>query len=888
MQKPIVATAAALAVAMLVSLSGSTGSFAVIEYAKPSVRNLTGHGGIGHAESYREALAAAQYQAMRTGELDPLRAQEAVLAATEQAAAVGQATGLYGQRWKELGPRPYNTSYGVVSGRVSSLAIDPSDASGNTVYVGTAGGGVWVTRNGGKVWKPLWDARNEAAIGAIAIDPKNPKRIYVGTGEGALASLTVFRGTGVYRSLDGGKTFARVARNVKGNVIMRIEVSGKNLYVASDLGLWRSVDGGNSYHDVKLPTNADASAPAAGQWANVVTDVRIHPSKPNQITAAVGWQGGSAGGPGNGLYRSTTFGSPGSWERMDVSTIKTLSKTDDGFGRTALAYARGPGQDHDILWAVVQDPGMTRNIMRGGFAKPVLYSSVLNGVYRSGDDGSTWELKAVSETLAGAPGSAQAITAALGYAPGVQAWYNNYVEVSPKNADVVVVGLEEVYQTTAGANTPGLASWTTIGRYTDLCLSQVCTNTLPAPSPYAGDSIHPDQHAAAFTSDGTRLYAGNDGGVYVQNQPDGVFDNQSWDETNATLGTTQPYYATIARDGTVYAGFQDNGTSRINPDGYAYEVYGGDGGDVAVEPDNSQIAWEEYTYADIRVTKNGGATWVSNAPAVNGAQFIAPFEMDPRNPKHVVLGAREIMETVKGGDTVCTDTSCDWMKSYDLGQNTAVAGNPNFSTSAVDVLGAVVYAGFCGPCLPVRQGAYDEALLTSGLATNRKPGCTPQTGTGACWHRASAKGLPNRFITDVTIDPQNPSTIYVTLAGWQRRWIPPGSRSRNVGRGHVFVSRNAGESFVDITKNLPAVPAEAIDVKGTRLFVGTHLGVFTTDAAGKPWQRLGSGLPISPVVDLNLNPQGDTVLAATHGRGIWAVRITAAGKKARAGGVQER
>jgi hypothetical protein len=90
-----------------------------------------------------------------------------------------------------------------------------------------------------------------------------------------------------------------------------------------------------------------------------------------------------------------------------------------------------------------------------------------------------------------------------------------------------------------------------------------------------------------------------------------------------------------------------------------------------------------------------------------------------------------------------------------------------------------------------------------------------------------------------------------------------------VGRGHVFVSHDAGRHFSDMSVNLPDVPANAIAVRGDRLYVGTDVGVFTAPKAGGAWTRLGTGLPNVAVWDLNFNPQDTKMVVATHGRGVW-------------------
>jgi hypothetical protein len=124
------------------------------------------------------------------------------------------------------------------------------------------------------------------------------------------------------------------------------------------------------------------------------------------------------------------------------------------------------------------------------------------------------------------------------------------------------------------------------------------------------------------------------------------------------------------------------------------------------------------------------------------------------------------------------------------------------------------------------------------------------------------------------MDPANPRTVYVTLAGYGRHWAPPGAvkdDTSKVGTGHVFKSTDAGENFTDITGDLPDVPANWVLVRGGQLVVGTDIGVFaSSDTNGSGWAVLGRGLPNVPVSHLALKP-GDpnTLVAATYGRGVY-------------------
>jgi hypothetical protein len=193
------------------------------------------------------------------------------------------------------------------------------------------------------------------------------------------------------------------------------------------------------------------------------------------------------------------------------------------------------------------------------------------------------------------------------------------------------------------------------------------------------------------------------------------------------------------------------------------------------------------------------------------------------------------------------------------------AGVNNVS-SAVSVEGAAVYVGFCGVCDPVTQASGNFAAFHNGVATNVQPGCTPHTGSSACWHKAAAIGLPDRYIQGIAVDPRNLRTVYVALSGYMRRWYP----NRTPG-GTVYVSHDGGQHFTNISGNLPKVPANALVLRNGRVYVGTDLGVYTASQSSRPssWVRVGPNLPNASVFDLRLNPSGSHLVAATHGRGVW-------------------
>ena len=130
------------------------------------------------------------------------------------------------------------------------------------------------------------------------------------------------------------------------------------------------------------------------------------------------------------------------------------------------------------------------------------------------------------------------------------------------------------------------------------------------------------------------------------------------------------------------------------------------------------------------------------------------------------------------------------------------------------------------------------------------------------------------------MDPSDPRTVYVTLAGYGRRWAFPGAVGEDtskVGKGHVFKSTDAGETFTDVTGDLPDAPANWSVVHNGHLVVGTDVGVFEScDTAGGGYSQLGNGMPATPISTLRFKPgDPDLLVAATYGRGVYTYRFGA-------------
>jgi hypothetical protein len=436
-------------------------------------------------------------------------------------------------------------------------------------------------------------------------------------------------------------------------------------------------------------------------------------------------------------------------------------------------------------------------------------------------------------------------------------------------------------------------TFTTIGAYNQagICLLVAAAEACSAgrvPDNPAQTTTHPDQHAGIFIPNegtGVTLVVGNDGGVYRQSDDTGAspFTQQGFGRGSQTgFHTLLPYGIAMAKDGTAYMGLQDNGEAKIDKTtGKQYMVYGGDGVFTVVDPDNSDIVYEEYPGARISLSTDGGKTFTAIGPPgfVTDPDFVSPLVMDPKNAKHILTGGRQIAETTIGPDTT---TSTGWKNVYDLGVRSspgdggkATADDPANHVVSLAVDGANVYAGFCGSCDPVKL----HQKFHGGLATNVGGDAAPESGTDNGWHIAKAKGLPQRFITSLAIDPNDPRTVYATLGASAARYFAPigslGEDASAAAGGYVYKSTDAGETFTNITGDLPKVQATWSLVRGGQLLVANAVGVFASaGTAGGHYAPLGKGLPTAAVFMMHLKP-GDpnTLVAASFGRGGYVYRF---------------
>jgi hypothetical protein len=835
-----------------------------------------------------------------------------------------------GGAWQEMTNVPYNaddhryfdffantgSGGGYVTGRVQALA-----SGGGFVYAAGAAGGLFRKPVGqsSAAWESIQG--NVGALTAGALAYRNGA-LWFATGDGASGGTT-YTGDGIWmladatgsgpfnwvRVNDGDPTYAKDSSGstylvndgtnlFDGSVINQLRVVGGWIYAATDYGVWRhDVDStSGNWHRVFVPvpsalpsTNRNAQTNAV---ANYTSDIAIDPNSPNHAVVAYGWV---VGGAANGWYDGHYNGTSWSWKKSNV----TGAINPKDIGRTTFAWADQGSSSR--LYALVHNPdhaatGISYSELGGVF----MSTNGLAGPWSKIADSSQLQKSgsALDPHIAGnAPGG----PINSGYQPGVQAWYNQFLTVDPANAKHVYVGLEEVYETRdAGAH------WNTVAPYWNFYFG--CWGSDPtADAVGCKTDPHSDQHAVTIA--GGRVYVGNDGGLYsrpVNGTYYGGGHGADWvSETQASTPDLLQYYSvgvgrvdaakvaqTSAHDqagfgSIISGGLQDNGGSILFADSTGPEAqmgsnFGGDGGDVLVDPNDGCRIVQEYVDLSMRVTNMCAATSDINSfldlsksltrsirPPESLAQFISPFSADHANINDWLAGGQHVWLNQRGFNI---RNGSDWVNLKTLGAN-PVDGQlrQSTATAANDGRGIV---GFCGSCA---TGSFASGFAIGSLDPSADDWQTFNVSDVTADYADGTSGpLPSRWIagTDVFKDGDGHTHYLLGFNGFGRRWVEgPGAQV-----GHVFESTDAtGQHWTELdgqgTNSLPDVPVSDVKMLADgSIAAATDLGVFVRDTDGS-WHVLGSGLPHTVVTNIEPGPDG-FLYAATYGRGIWRLSMS--------------
>ena len=771
----------------------------------------------------------------------------------------------------------------TASGRVTALALAPGCRESKCrLYVGAAGGGIWVTDNALKKnpgWKFLTGALGSNAIGSILLDPNDSRgdTLYVGTGE-PNASGDSEAGVGIFKTTNGGRTWSLVpgsdifyqrslgqmAFDNAGNLLVPVasgvrgissvsagaSSSGTAAHPLVTRGLYRQT--GATFALIR------ASAPVRGS-----TTVKVDPTHPGVIYVNDFSQG---------IWRSLNNGA--TWTQIKAPLNAALSTDRAEFDVTTLPNGNtrmyvGVGNQSDVA------PDRAR-------------------FYRTDD-------------ASGAAVFTDMTTPQdIGYCTG-QCWYDNVVVAVAGAPDVVYLGGSFSYdQLHAQSNGRAVLLSSDGGAtFSDLTQDGDRTNA---------EGMHPDQHALV-TIPGQPLHfiAGSDGGVMVSdghyadvsakcdtrglNAADNAYcksllsrvPNQLLD-INAGLNTLQFQSLSVSSQrprSLLMGGTQDNGTFQYNGSSKVWpQIIYGDGGVSGFKVTNDTVRFNTFTgQANDANFRNGDPTkWVIiSAPILSspeGAFFYPPIIADPNRGAagSIFQGSFSVWRTQDwGGNQAYLEANC-----------------PEFTTSATQ-------AG-CGDFVVIGDGAPSTQLNAAAWGTRAGGAISwiaraPQN-TGTMWASTSTGRLfvtdnanaaanavhwvrldnslsagsavpPNRDISTIQVDPNNPNRVWVSYSGY--------TINTPTQPGHVFevVRTGATARWTDLTYNLDDLPATAVvrdDVTGD-LYSSTDFGVLRLAKGATSW-TLTTGMPAAEVAGLTIVPSARVLYAATHGLGAWVMDLS--------------
>jgi len=760
------------------------------------------------------------------------------------------------QTWSLIGPSPIlsnltgsptaDYNYGPVVGRVTALFVDPTDATGNTVYLGGATGGLWRSTNAAAAtpsavtWTPLLDSQPTLSVGAVGIQPGNSNLIILGTGEPDF-SIDSYYALGLLRSTDQGATWTLISSAFDGPNGPPIDLKGlafssvvfssdnPNLVVAgagasgvgfgdrietvtdSRFGIYYSTDTGQTWTSATFHDGTILIAP----WS--VSSIVYNPTQ-HLFYASVGFQG---------IYSSPDGAT---WTRLASQPGTGLALTNcPGYFSNSCPIFRGalairPGADEMYAWYVdinSKDQGIYKTV-NGGQTWVALSEA---GITNCGDTEGCGTEQGFFNLVLGAVPEANGGTDL--YAGAVNLFKCSITSANPTCSTQPFVNLTHVY----GCSPVGSIA-----------------------------HVHPDQHAIAFASGNPQIvYFGNDGGIYRSLNGSSLTSGacatpNSFDNLNATMGSMTQFVWLSQDPGNeqiLLGGTQDNGSPARTTAIPAWpEVNLGDGGYNAINPSSPNEWFTSHTDISIeRCTLGTNCTPTTFTPVVTSTTlsgdvgpFYTPYILDPQASSQMLVGTCRVWRGPSTG-------AAGW---------TALSNNFNTANSTS-----------CASNEPTQIGA----LAAGGpITSNGSQVIWAGTSTGDVWTTSNADGGPVTWsyrwstpystpISSIAVDPKDPSgeTVYYTTQGFYGNQI-------------TLVTPNA---ITEVSGDLPNVPVNSIAIDPefqNIVYIGTDIGVFQSVNEGTNWVEVGPAtLPSAPVSHLEVfHAAGVKELrASTYGRGVW-------------------
>ncbi len=675
-----------------------------------------------------------------------------------------------------------------------SAAVTGVPGQPNLFYFGGTGGGVWKTLDGGRSWSNISDGYFGGSIGAVSVAPSDHNVIYVGGGEKTVRG-NVSSGYGIWKSEDAGKSW-KPAGLPESRHVPRIEIDPNNpdIAYAAVLGnIYKPTENRGVYKTVDGGKN----------WKKVLysndlagaVDLIIDPSNPRTLYAST-WRiqrtpySLSSGGEGSALWKSTDYG----------ETWKEISKN-EGFAQGTLGIMgiTVSPVNSDKLYAIVENKDQ-------------------GGVYRSNDAGLTWTKTNDDRNLR------------------QRAWYYTRIYADTQNEDVVYVVNVSYHKSTDG------------GR-----------NFSSARAPH-GD--HHDLWIAP--EDPNRMIMGDDGGAQV------TYDGgQTW-STYHNQPTAQYYRVTTDNSFPyrIYVAQQDNGTIRIPhrttgssiTDADWEGTAGGESAHIAVDPNNNDIVYggsyggflTRYNHAT--KSQRGINVWPDN-PMGHGAEDMK-YRFQWNFPIFISKHGDHKLYAFSNNVHVTSNEGQSWETiSPDLTRNDPTKLGSSGGPITQDNTSVEYYCTiFAAAESPLKEG---ELWIGSddGLVHLSRDG-------GTNWENITPKGLPEwAQINSIEPSTFDPAVCYLAATTYKLGDFKP----------YLYKTDDYGKSWTKITNGIPEehftrVIREDKNKQGL-LYAGTETGLYISNDDGKNWSSFQLNLPIVPITDLAV--KDDNLIVATQGRSLW-------------------
>lgn len=700
------------------------------------------------------------------------------------------------------------------SGRFVDFAVSSQDSY--VFYAATATGSLWKTTNNGQSFEPIFDHEAVFSLGAVACSPQDHNVIWVGTGE-ANNSRSTYWGDGVYKSVDGGKSWKNMGLR-DSHHIGRIVIHPLNpaiVYLAAighlysenqERGLYKTSDCGQTWQKV-LDVTID------GRQIGVI-DVAIDPVNPETIYAATydrlrkPWTYMLAG-PGSGIYKSADGGK--TWKKLSQGLPGGI------LGRIGLAvYPRNP----KIVYACIENankPGMRaeerwKEILEGKSSRGMIDGEV----YRSDDGGETWrKISPEKQSIGGAPG-----------------YYYGRIIVDPNDENHVYVLSVGVYETRDSGKT-----WN------------------PRAFNFGGDN-----HALWIDPrDSRHMLLGFDHGMGI------TFDGgKTWyHPDNLPLGQFYAVDFDLSYPYNVAGGMQDNG-SALGPSTKAggspirledwQTVGGGDGMYNVFDRKTNRYLYNESQFGaiqriDLLTGERKNISYQQKRRDLRW-NWCAPILISPHNSDVIYHGANILLRSPYRGE-YWEEISPDLTTNDPAKLPTGKGGDGNIQYCTITTI--------------------DESPLEAGVlwVGTDDGNVWISRDAGKNWKRLNDKipGNPGYWVSRVVASSHYAGTAYVSFTGYRQDDFRP----------FLYKTTDYGETWKSIASNLPPEPINVIREDHRNpdlLFVGTDLGVHVSLNGGNNWFKLKNNLPTQPVHDLKIHPRENDLIVATHGRSLFIADIS--------------